>query len=63
LPPYSPDLNPIKKGFSIYKSELKRFEQLLTGGDKDYDVIDEFVRLVFTSDIIKKLFRGSGYAV
>jgi hypothetical protein len=63
LPPYSPDLNPIKKGFSIYKLALKQFEQLLTGGDNDYDVIDKFVRLIFTSDIIKKLFQGSGYAV
>ena len=63
LPPYSPDLNPIEKGFSIYKLALKQFEQLLTGGNKDYDFIDKFVCLVFTLDIIKKLFRGSGYAV
>ena len=61
LPPYSPDLNPIKKGFSVYKSTLRRFEQLLTGGEEDYDVIDKFVCLVFTSDLNKKIFRGSGY--
>jgi transposase len=61
LPPYSPDLNPIEKGFSVYKSTLRRFEQLLTGGEEDYDVIDEFVCLFFTSDLNKKLFRGSGY--
>jgi transposase len=63
LPPYSPDLNPIEKGFSIYKSAVKQFEQLRTDGDNNYDVINEFVCLVFTLDIIKKLFRGSGYAV
>jgi transposase len=61
LPPYSPDLNPIEKGFSVYKSTLRQFEQLLTGGEEDYDVIDEFVFLFFTSDLNKKLFRGSGY--
>jgi transposase len=60
LPPYSPDLNPIEKGLSVYKSTLRRFELLLTGGEEDYDVIDKFVRLVFTSDFNKKLFRGSG---
>jgi transposase len=61
LPPYSPVLNPIKKGFSIYKSTLRQFEQLLTGGEEDYNVIDKFVCLVFTSDLNKKLFQGSGY--
>jgi transposase len=61
LPPYSPDLKPIKKGFSFYKSTLRRFKQLLTGDEEDYNFIDKFVFLVFTSDLNKKLFQGSGY--
>ena len=58
LPAYSPDLNPIEKGFSVFKSSLRRNHNLLNGGRDDYYVIDEFFWLVFTSDIIKKLFAG-----
>ncbi|KNE88812.1 hypothetical protein PSTG_17749 [Puccinia striiformis f. sp. tritici PST-78] len=61
LPPYSPDLNPIEKGFSVYKSVLRRNEDLLTGGEEDYEVIEAFVSWVFTGDLIRHLFRGSGY--
>ena len=61
LPAYSPDLNPIEKGFSVLKSALWRNEDLLTGGEEDFDVIDEYIYTVFTSDMTKKLFRGSGY--
>jgi transposase len=63
LPPYSPDLNPIEKGFSVYKSNLRRYEDLLTGGEDDYEVIDGFIPLVFTGEITRELFRGSGYSV
>ena len=63
LPAYSPDLNPIKKGFSIFKSALRRNHDLLTGGPDDFYVIDEFVRLIFTADLITKLFAGCGYAL
>jgi transposase len=63
LPAYSPDLNPIEKGFSVYKATLRRYEDLLTGGDDDYEVIDGFVPLVFTGDMTRELFRGSGYSV
>ena len=63
LPPYSPNLNPIEKGFSVFKSTLRRHEGLMTGGESDYDVLDVFIKLVFTSDLIKKLFQDSGYSV
>ena len=35
----------------------------MTGGESDYNVLDVFIKLVFTSDLIKKLFRGSGDSV
>ena len=61
LPAYSPDLNPIEKAFSVFKSALRRNHDLLTGGPDDFHVIDEFVSLIFTSYLIKKLFVGCGY--
>ncbi|KAH9446422.1 hypothetical protein Pst134EA_011271 [Puccinia striiformis f. sp. tritici] len=63
LPAYSPEFNPIEKAFSVYKSTLGRYEELLTGGEEDYEVIDGFVSLVFTSDLTRNLFRASGYSV
>ena len=63
LPAYSPDLNPIEKGFSCFKSTLRQYKALLTGGEDDFEVINEFVRLVFTAELTKKLFRGCGYSV
>jgi transposase len=63
LPPYSPNLNPIEKGFSVYKSNLQQYKDLLTGGEGDYDVLDGFIPLVFTGQITRELFRGSGYLV
>jgi transposase len=63
LPAYSPDLNPIEKGFSVYKSALRRNHDLLTGGEEDYNVIESFISLVFTDVLTRKLFIGSGYLV
>jgi transposase len=61
LPPYSPNLNPIEKGFSVYN--LRQYKDLLTGGEDNYDVIDGFIPLVFTGEITRKLFQGSSYLV
>ncbi|KAI7953204.1 hypothetical protein MJO29_008835 [Puccinia striiformis f. sp. tritici] len=60
LPPYSPDLNPIEKGFSAYKQALQLNKDLLTGGEGDFFIIDEFVRLVFTSELTQKTFPRVG---
>ena len=63
LPPYSPDLNPIEKGFSVFKSALRRNYDLLTGGPDDFEVLDVFVTMIFTSGLNKKLFAGCGYGL
>lgn len=63
LPAYSPDLNPIEKAFSVFKSSLTHNHNLLTGGQDYYYMIDEFFRFVFTSNLIKKIFTGCGYGV
>jgi transposase len=60
LPPYSPDLNPIEKVFSVLKSQLKR-EQLLTGTEDDPALIKEFLPTFVDTDLMQGLFRGSGY--
>ena len=61
LPPYSPDMNPIEKVFSVLKSRLKR-EQILTGTDEDPEVIKNFLPSMVTPDLMRSLFRGSGYS-
>ena len=48
LPAYLPDLNPIKKVFSVYKAALSQYKDLISGEDDSYDVIDGFITLVFT---------------
>ena len=64
LPAYLPDFNPmIEKAFRVYKSTLKQNKELLTGSERDFEVIDGFIPLVFTLDLTQKLFRASGYAV
>jgi len=63
LPAYSPDLNPIEKAFSVFKSSLRHNNDLLNGGEDDFFVIDQFVGLVFTSCLIQKLFAGCGYGL
>ena len=53
-PPYSPDLNPIEKMFSVYKAALKRNEELdwLTRHDKALAAV--------TPSIAKKEFKTCG---
>ena len=63
LPAYYPDLNPIKNGLSIFKSALRCNHDILTGGEDYFHVIDEFFSIVFTSNLIKKLFSGCVYGL
>jgi len=60
LPAYSPDLNPIEKGFSVLKARLKRYADL-TGGADDAEQIQIYAGMVFTPDLMKSLFQGCGY--
>ncbi|EHS63457.1 uncharacterized protein PGTG_21588 [Puccinia graminis f. sp. tritici CRL 75-36-700-3] len=61
LPPYSPDMNPIEKVFSVLKSQLKR-RQILTGTVKDIDIIKDVLPEIVTPELMASLFRGSNYA-
>jgi transposase len=61
LPPYSPDLNPIEKVFSVLKSQLKRHE-ILTGTAEDAEIIKDFLPSFVTPDLMRALFRGCGYS-
>ena len=58
LPAYSPDLNPIEKGFSCFKSTLRQYKALLTGGKDNFKVINKFFRLVFTAKLTKNCSGG-----
>ena len=60
LPPYSPDMNPIEKGFSVLKASLRRYGEL-DGGENDGEEIEAFARLVFTPQLMRGLFQGCGY--
>ena len=59
LPAYSPDLNPIEKGFSVLKAKLRRYGSL-TGGEDDGEQIQIYTSLVFTPELMRSLFRGCG---
>ena len=61
LPPYSPDLNPIEKVFSVLKSQLKR-HQILTGTSADAELIKDFLPSFITPALMTSLFLGSGYS-
>jgi transposase len=61
LPPYSPDMNPIEKVFSVLKSQLKR-RQILTGTAEDADIIKHVLPEIVTPELMASLFRGSNYA-
>ena len=61
LPPYSPDLNPIEKVFSVLKSQLKR-HRVLTGTDEDPELIKDFLPTFITPTLMRSLFLGSGYS-
>jgi transposase len=56
LPPYSPNMNPIEKVFSVMKSHIKR-RNLLTGTDKDPAQIKASLQEICTAG----LFRSFNY--
>jgi transposase len=60
LPPYSPDMNPIKKVFSAMKSQIKR-RNLLTGTDKDPGRIKALLREICMPTLMAGLFRSCNY--
>ncbi|EFP76324.1 uncharacterized protein PGTG_02765 [Puccinia graminis f. sp. tritici CRL 75-36-700-3] len=60
LPSYSPDLNPIEKGFSVFKASLRQYAEL-SGGEDDGDEIETFANFTFTSELIRSLFQGASY--
>jgi transposase len=61
LPPYSPNMNPIEKFFSVLKSQLKR-RQILTGGVEDPVLIKRLVYELGTPRLMRRLYLGSGYS-
>jgi transposase len=61
LPPYSPDMNPIEKVFSVLKNRLKR-AQILTGTDADAQIVMDFLPAIVTPALMRSLYLGSGYA-
>jgi hypothetical protein len=60
LTAYLPDLNPIKKGFSVLKATLQQYGDL-DGGEDDGEKIKAFACLILTPKLIRGLFRGCGY--
>jgi transposase len=62
LPPYSPDMNPIKKVFLVMKYQIKR-HNLLTGTNKDPGRIKALLREICTPTLMAGLFRSSNYPV
>ena len=60
LLPYSPDMNPIEKVFSVMKSHIKR-RKLLTGTDKDPAQIKALLQEICTADLMAGLFRSCNY--
>jgi transposase len=61
LPPYLPNMNPIKKFFSVLKSQLKQ-QQILTGGAEDPVLIKRLVYKLGTPCRMRRLYLGSGYS-
>ncbi|KAI7966616.1 hypothetical protein MJO29_002364 [Puccinia striiformis f. sp. tritici] len=60
LPPYSSDMNPIEKVFSVLKSQLKR-RQILTGTSEDAEIIKNVLPEIVTPQLMSSLFRSSNY--
>jgi transposase len=52
LPPYSPDMNPIEKFFSVLKSQLKQ-RQILTGGAEDPRLIKRLVYEIGSPEMMR----------
>jgi DDE superfamily endonuclease len=67
LPPYSPDFNPIKEGFSAMKSWIRRNRDYVLGEMTGGPVCDPYAMLwdlVFVSMTPEKIagwYRDSGY--
>lgn len=62
LPPYSPDLNPIEKAFSVLKSLFRRTQALsLAANDEKIEVIENLTWKAFTAGLMHKLYAVTGY--
>jgi transposase len=61
LPPYSPDYNPIEKGFGIAKDHLRRSEALTSDlcPEEEIEEIYLVAEEVFTPEMIHGLYEGS----
>ena len=60
LPPYSPDMNPIKKVFLVLKAQLK-LHNILTGTSDNPQIIKDFLPHLIMPELMASLFRGSNY--
>jgi transposase len=60
LPPYSMDMNPIEKVFSVMKSQIKR-RNLLTGTDEDPARIKALLQEICTPSLMAGLFLSCNY--
>lgn len=61
LSPYSPDYNPIEKGFDLTKSHLRRSGVLLANltPEEEMEAIYITAEEVFTPEMINGLYEGS----
>lgn len=62
LPPYSPDLNPIEKAFSVLKSHFRRIQSLArAAADAKIETIENTTWGTFTARLMHKLYAVCGY--
>lgn len=61
LPAYSPDLNPIEKGFSAMKRRLQRDQGWSKAQDKGQYLL-RIAGRVLTRSLMRPLYESSGYA-
>jgi transposase len=63
LPAYSPDFNPIEKGFSCLKARLRRTQEMINCLNAEEEEAKIFITCMelFTSDLCESLFRGCSY--
>jgi transposase len=60
LPPYSPDMNPIEKVFSMMKSQIKR-RNLLAGTNEDPARIKALLQEICTPSVMAGLSQSWNY--
>lgn len=60
LPPFCPDLNPIKTAFSLYKSDLRKTE-FLQDLHSVTTVMTHRICIVFNYKLLKRLYSNCGY--